>query len=181
MLLALVVHLSSPVAHALSVEPAPTVQASWKGSRGSLEVVAAPGTYLQQTAPVSGWWELGPTRTELSATGAELVDGLALDLPADQRGLRGVLTVPVCDSGGAACRMVDVGFAGSLSGKKGKAVALSPWMPEPEPVAEAAPQLDADAAFAAAKADGRLVLLDFGAVWYPPGNRLSALRAQVRR
>ncbi len=147
----------------------PTVEGAWKKGAAWLTVQPPAGEHLNEDGPLSGWLEVEGVRLEVGGHGAALSGGLAV---AAARGaeISGSLSVPLCEDDGGACRVTTVDFCGTPARKP---VAFAATTPPPPP--QAAPHAESlEAAMAQAEQDGRLVLLDFGAVWCPPCNLLSA-------
>ncbi len=147
----------------------PTVSGAWRHGVVRLTVEPPAGEHLNDDGPMSGWLEVDGVRLEVGGTGATLGAGLTV---AAARGaaLSGSLSVPLCEDDGGSCRTVPVTFRGTPARR---AAALAATSPPPPPAA--APHADSvEAAMATAAETGRLVLLDFGAVWCPPCNLLSA-------
>ncbi|MFT5683488.1 MAG: thiol-disulfide isomerase/thioredoxin [Myxococcota bacterium] len=147
----------------------PTVEGAWKKGAAWLTVQAPSGEHLNAEGPLSGWLEVGGVRLEVGGHGSVLSGGLAL---AAQRGaeVSGSLSVPLCEDDGGACRVTRVDFCGTPARK---AVAFASTQPPPPPTA-APHAASVETAMTEAASTGRLVLLDFGAVWCPPCNLLSA-------
>ncbi|MDP6932276.1 MAG: thioredoxin domain-containing protein [Myxococcota bacterium] len=153
---------------------APTARVWWRRSVATLWVDAPPGEHLAPSAPVDGWLEIDGSHLELRTDGAVLERGLAVALPDSEVTVTGELRVSLCEDGGTACRLADVGFQGILTGKRGRLL-LDTYAPRATTgVSTPPPDLDADTALARASDDGKLVLLDFSATWCPPCNQLSA-------
>ncbi|MEY3209665.1 MAG: hypothetical protein RIT28_146 [Pseudomonadota bacterium] len=153
----------------------PEVELGWHGATGWITARPPAGEHVAPEAPVTAELRLGDQRVVVDASGLELQDGLRLALPPGVSSVEGTLSLSLCEDGGTTCRLVNVGFDLPISGWRGRArqpgVALD--------AAEAAPPMFAvegavEAAFARAKSDERLVLLDFSAVWCPPCNLLAA-------
>jgi thioredoxin-like negative regulator of GroEL len=153
----------------------PEVELGWHGATGWITARPPAGEHVAPEAPVTAELWLGEQRVVVDASGLELQDGLRLALPPGVSSVEGTLSLSLCEDGGTTCRLVNVGFDLPISGWRGRArqpgVALDS--------AEASPPMYAvegavEAAFARAKSDERLVLLDFSAVWCPPCNLLAA-------
>lgn len=164
--------VSSALAAAL-----PEVELGWHGASGWITARPPAGEHVAPEAPVTAELWLGEQRVVIDASGLELQDGLRLALPAGVSSVEGTLSMSLCEDGGTACRLVNVGFDLPISGWRGRArqpgEALDAVAVANDAPMHAAPG-DAEAAFAKAKAEGGLVLLDFSAVWCPPCNLLAA-------
>ncbi|MDG1482565.1 MAG: thioredoxin family protein [Myxococcota bacterium] len=153
----------------LAVAGEPTVEGAWTKGAAWLTVVPPAGEHLNAAGPLSGWLEVEGVRLELGGHGAALSGGLAV---AAARGVEvsGSLSVPLCEDDGGACRVTAVDFCG-IPSRKPQPFATT----TPPPAPKAAPHSESvEAAMAQAEQAGQLVLLDFGAVWCPPCNLLSA-------
>ena len=153
----------------------PEVELGWHGAAVWITTRPPAGEHVAPEAPVTANLRIGEQRVTIDATGLELQDGLHLALPPGVDAVVGTLSLSLCEDGGTTCRFVDVSFDLPVSGWRGRV--RQPGQPVKEWVWEsplhAAPG-DAEAAFAKAKAEGGLVLLDFSAVWCPPCNLLAA-------
>ena len=158
--------LLSAIASAAAAPPA--VQVRHHQGAAWLTILPPSGEHINTEGPLRGWLEVDGLRVELTGSGALLAAGVPV---AAARGdvLTGELQVSLCEDGGDVCRLAEVGFSGSVGRR---ASILPPWQAPPPPAAPHAESLDA--ALAAAAESGRQVLLDFGAVWCPPCNLLSA-------
>ena len=153
----------------LAVAGEPTVEGAWTKGAAWLTVIPPAGEHLNAAGPLSGWLEVEGVRLELGGHGAALSGGLAVTAA---RGVEvsGSLSVPLCEDDGGACRVTAVDFCGIPSRKPQSFTTTTP-----PPAPEAAPHAESiEAAMAQAEQAGQLVLLDFGAVWCPPCNLLSA-------
>lgn len=164
----------------------PVVHVSWRGADSTFWVRAPQGEHVAEDAPFDVSLTIGDRILAISGMGEDLVPGLPL---GDVRGeaLSGVVSASMCEDGGTRCRLVEVHVEGTASkGARGSlTLAVSPYDgPPPEPMASTAPmpsfprQIDAQAAHDEARQDaiarGVPLLLDFGAVWCPPCQRLDA-------
>lgn len=163
---------------ALADTPAalPTLELSWRQNLLFVAVKSPAGEHIAPEGPVTGEVAIGDSPpVHIETFGATLAHGLAVVAPGQDRTLTGTLSLSLCVDGGTTCRPVDVGFEVPLSGRRGTAVAET-FIPRKTAVtAEAeAPSIPVEEAFAQAGKEGRLVLLDFGAIWCPPCNLLNA-------
>jgi thioredoxin-like negative regulator of GroEL len=163
--------LSMVAAHAAGP---PLVQVEWRKEQAHASVVAPDGEKIGLDAPGNLSLAWGTHTAELGGDGAQLSRGLEL---GDLRGaaLQGTLQVALCDLAGTTCRPTSWVVSGNVpSAKKGTVTLL---VAEPSPEAHPSPfgaaAEGADGAFTRAKESGKLVLLDFSAVWCPPCNVLA--------
>ena len=171
-------------ATAFASAPAPMVVVDWSGEHATLEVWAPLDHEVARDAPVSVDVTIGDASVHWEALGAQLDTGVALGDVRD-RSLSGQLQVSLCDKATGTCAQKDFAIEGFTTPKrKGRAtlqvsaVAAADVHDDAEerhlPTYQTDAAAIAEAAFTAAKADGKRVLLDFGAVWCPPCNMLSA-------
>jgi thiol-disulfide isomerase/thioredoxin len=151
---------------------------TWKKCDAELEIRAPAGEHLAPDAPVFGSLSVDGVAVELSTVGAALDGGWPLKLAAGEvkwgpHDISGSLRLSLCEDSGQTCRVADVAFADTVSGKKGS-VALAPAAPAAAEGGAAHHSGDADAAFERAAASGKRVLIDFSAVWCPPCQVLAA-------
>ena len=167
----------------------PVVELSWRGDRAELTASGVPGEHVAEDAPFDLELAWGPHSKGLAAFGADAVHGVAL---SDVRGteMTGMVRLSLCDDGGTTCRMVDAAISAEVPHtRKGslKFTVRSPsaaaTAPASAPASSAKPHASpfkADAvsahsrAVGEARSAGKLVLLDFTAVWCPPCNLMSA-------
>lgn len=164
------------IAAALAIEP--SAHLTWKGADGRLWVRAGQGEHVAPDGPVDVELQLGERTLVAASLGSDLEEGLAL---GEIRGLdvRGELSVTVCEDGGTRCRFVEVSVFGEVPATRRGQLALRVGPGgEGEEGAGFPAQVDAAAVHADALQDAertqRPILLDFGAVWCPPCNLLSA-------
>jgi thiol-disulfide isomerase/thioredoxin len=153
----------------LALAGEPSVVASARQGVISLDFVPPAGEHIN---------DAGPFSLDVSIDGGEPLevvgDGGLLGEPLLLRGIHveGAARVPLCEDDGGTCRVAEVGFRGVVTRRPAAlddARVLTSRQPEPAPHTD-----DLDAAFAQAEAEGRLVLIDFGAVWCPPCNLMAA-------
>lgn len=152
---------------------APDVTVTWKGPHATVSVVPSPGEEVAAEAPVDIALRWGSRTLDFAGVGA--------DLPLARDGLPGhrveaELTVSVCTKATGVCQPTTWAVAGEVPGVRKGGVTLTPI--DRPAVVSSTYQTDADqiaaAAYARAEAEDKRVLLDFGAVWCPPCNLLSA-------
>jgi thiol-disulfide isomerase/thioredoxin len=151
---------------------APTLVLTYGKGSGRI-TVEAEGEHVNADAPVKGWVQSAERKVSVDVPGASLASGLLVDLPDDH--VTGALTFSLCADGGTTCRLVVTLFAGRAAGKKGRVVLGTEPRELPTSNRVYVPRKDdVDAALSRAGHEGKLVLLDVGAVWCPPCNLLAA-------
>lgn len=156
----------------------PEVALKWKGDRGVLTVAGGVGEHVAREAPadLSLSWSGNVLRFEL--LGAQVEDGVVV--PGLVPGaLTGALRVSVCDDGGTTCRLVDLALEAEIPEiKRGRVSVQASAKAVSDVDAHSPYRIDAETTFndasARAAAEGKLLLLDFTAVWCPPCNLMSA-------
>jgi thiol-disulfide isomerase/thioredoxin len=150
---------------------APTLVLTYGRGSGRI-TVQAEGEHVSPDAPVKGWVQSAERKVSFDVPGASLANGLLVDLPDDH--VVGSLTFSLCEDGGTACRIVETSFAGRAVGRKGSVVLGTEPRERQVPERVYVPHKDdVGAALSRAGREGKLVLVDVGAVWCPPCNLLA--------
>ena len=153
----------------------PSVEVTWNKGLGLIALHPPAGEHIAPDAPVDGWVEVDGRRLEVGGLGDVLEEGLAVPVPGkEDRVVQGELALSLCLDDATTCRPVNVGFIGTIDGKRG-----SRFVGVHQPAAATVVEIEhagltAEEAWAQAAEQDKLVLLDFGAVWCPPCNALSA-------
>jgi thioredoxin-like negative regulator of GroEL len=154
----------------------PSVSLRWKRDETALSVLPPVGEHVAEEAPFYLQLGDGVRSLELSGDGAELRDGIEVGATRG-RTLEGHLTLSLCEDGGTRCRIAEVHFDGVVPMEPRGGLTLASRAEEAGESTFPA-QVDANAAFAAAKAhaerEHKPIVIDFGAVWCPPCNQLAA-------
>ncbi|MFN7147256.1 MAG: TlpA family protein disulfide reductase, partial [Myxococcota bacterium] len=135
----------------------------WRGGVGRVEIVA-PGEHVSPDAPTTV--RVGELRVETRG------DPAALRFPVAGGPLDVEVTLALCTDGSTACRPVRFGARGAAAGRRGE-IALV----EGGSFADGAAPGGARGGFGRTDAlpeNPGLTVLDFGAVWCPPCNRMEA-------
>ena len=162
----------------MALAAVPEVAVTWSHDQAVLTVEAPDGHEIAPEAPGRLALEVAEMAIEVAGDGAVLA---SLPMP-DVRGqtIGGRLEATVCSKADGSCVPMRMDFAGTVpEGRRGRmALAVSPVDTGPSTAAGSPFQADAaaaaEAAFEAARATERGVLLDFSAVWCPPCNLLAA-------
>jgi len=150
----------------------PEVQLHHKKGLATVQVVPPAGEHVAPDFPAQLELSLGD-EVRTVATSGEQVQGLVVGLPRSRPvEVEGLMSLGLCTDDGSLCRPVQVALSGEITGKRG---AITLGASEPEVVDPwATTGLGTDEALERAAADGRPILLDFGARWCPPCNLLLA-------
>jgi thiol-disulfide isomerase/thioredoxin len=163
--------LSMVAAHAANP---PVVQVEWRKEKAHASILAPEGEKIGLEAPGKLSLQWSTHTAELGGDGAQISRGLEL---GDLRGaaLQGTLEVALCDLAGTTCRPTSWVVSGNVPSAKKGSVTLLVAAPaaETHPSPFGAGAVGADEVFARARQSGKLVLLDFSAVWCPPCNMLA--------
>lgn len=141
------------------------------GGEGRLRLVAPAGMELTAEAPAEVALRSDLGSRSVVAMGADLDGGLALGRVAGR--VEAELTAVLCTKSDGLCQRLSWSVSGDVGAARRGRFALTPASAHQDVFQQAADGV-ADAVFAAARARGRPVLLDFSAVWCPPCNRLGA-------
>lgn len=153
----------------------PGVYITWKGDETSLRVHAPEGEHVAPDAPADLTVRLNQRTLSFSGMGEDLLPGVAIGAVRGRR-VEASMSLSLCEDKGTRCRIVAARLEGDVPDVRRGSLALSVSGAEH---AEGFPaRADADSvwesAVAEARRSGRPILLDFGAVWCPPCNLLSA-------
>ena len=156
-------------------------EAEWYRELAAVRIEAPDGEHLADGAVGWGWVEVDGERVEITAPNHTLSNGVGFTRPrSGTQELRGELSFSLCEDGGTTCRLLTRSFEGELRGRRGSvSLELAEVERRSAPSSEEAGSAHGEgsaaleAAFEAAARDGKLVLIDFGAVWCPPCNQLS--------
>jgi len=147
----------------------PDVLASSRKGRMAIDIQPPAGEHLNEDGPFSLTATLDQsTPVEIHGSGALLATSLLLS----GTHIEGTARVPLCENDGGTCRVAEVGFRGIAPRKPATLnddAVLAALRPAPAPHTS-----DLQAAFSQAEDEGKLVLIDFGAVWCPPCNMMAA-------
>ncbi len=164
------------VVAALAAEP--EVHVTWKGAQSLLLVRPGAGEHLAPDAPFDVELAVGDRSVLLNTLGDDAAEGVPLGDVRSQL-VQGVVRFSVCEDAGSRCRLIDAAVVGTISdARRGMAMlaareAEAALPPEGFPARVNAEQVY-QRALADARARGLPLLLDFGAVWCPPCQRMDA-------
>lgn len=155
---------------AFALAAPPQVEVAWTPRGATLTALPPPGHELATDALVH--LQLGSERArhEVRASGAALAHGLGVGI-APGLPLEGRIELGICAKATGVCTAQEFALSAAVPDRRRGTVALTvePWAHGPPGAFGPDATADAaEAAFAAARSNGTLVLLDFSAVWCPP-------------
>lgn len=151
--------------------PPPELWLDWRGERATLTATAPAGHHVAEAAPLVVELQLGGLPWTAATVGSAAA-GLPLALPTTRPLLvEGTVQLSICTDDNSLCQPVRRELRAMVEGRRGR-LALETTAPAPE--AAEAPSLDFEQALEEARASGKPVVVDFGAVWCPPCNLLGA-------
>jgi tetratricopeptide (TPR) repeat protein len=157
----------------------PEARVQWKGDAATLSAVAPAGQHVNRDAPADIDVTVGLRTLALRGYGSDLEEGLPLPAIRGQQ-VSASLHFQVCDDGGTTCKDVVIEAAIAVPDERKGTASMIVVDPEPHEEGLVAAwgggdsAAMAEAALARASAEGKHVLLDFGAAWCPPCDLLGA-------